>query len=163
LFWKKNNQNDEITVNIETHTQRQSFRVKSSKSFPIIALIHTKKYLILDLSAGGLSFSSTDFLENDILNIQLKLPIVDVILHLTIQVLNISKNTINQCKFLNLTDDDSDIIHKFIMDYQKIELRKKKDLRKAEILNKQKMVQKKKHIKKKLQKETTKQKKIQQF
>ena len=131
MFWKKRKTGKKRILDFESSNQRQAFRYKHGElNGPEIVFLG-KKLRLLDISASGASFKEKDFSSKDSDDIQLdlnapgtkKLPV----LSLKIKILSRDNRTgICHCRFENITEEQKELIHKYILNAQKAAIKKRK-------------------------------------
>ena len=131
MFWKKKNKGEPPPPGtsriIAPQDSRQSFRITPSEDAPVTLFAGGESYDVLDISSGGLSLSSTSLKAGQELDAEFDLPMGieagSEKIVIRIKVLRRGENNICHCRFLNITQEKEDKIHKYVLERQKEELR----------------------------------------
>lgn len=113
---------------MEEQEQREAFRYvfQGERSLPMV--FKDKQVQVLDISAGGLAFKNRGFAQYEADRITLCLDIP----HFTgkpsfsaqLRILTITKNGTCHCIFENCTIEEYEIIHKYVLEMQKTDIKK---------------------------------------
>jgi c-di-GMP-binding flagellar brake protein YcgR len=126
LFSGKNN--DPLTVSIDQE-RRSSFRVKPSPKRPIYVSIGRDRYQVKDIGAGGAGIYRRDdekeLEPGEKYPFKMTLPLTDEVVSGTFRMVDIS-DSIYHCRFIDLSKEDREKIHLFVLEREKEELREKK-------------------------------------
>jgi hypothetical protein len=118
------NNNQKIEQQISD--RRESFRVVLKKGAAVTLNLPDQVICIEEISAGGLSYTEQGSVAGQILHGSLILPGYEGQLNVTVQVLRVSHSGIVHCGFMELTEDDEDNLHYFVLCHQKNQLNKEK-------------------------------------
>jgi len=128
LFWKKKIKVESIEP-MNTNDQRETFRYVFTEDRSLSMVFKQKPVKILNISAGGMAFINNGFkqYEADKINLFLDIPNFngDPRFPTLVRILNITKNDVCHCIFENLTIEEYEIIHKYVLEMQKIDLKNK--------------------------------------
>jgi hypothetical protein len=129
LFWKKMKPIIEPLATLETDNQRETFRYVFKKDSCLSMVFKEKPIKVLDISAGGMAFINNGFeqYESDQINLFLEIPNFNGNSRFTalVRILNITEKEVCHCIFENLTIDEYEIIHKYVLEMQKKDLKAK--------------------------------------
>lgn len=130
MFWKKKNKVEAPTDSpkiIAPQDSRQSFRIAPAEDAPVTLFAGGASYEVLDISSGGISLSSTSLKVGQELDSEFDLPMGieagSEKIFIRVKVLRRGQNNICHCRFLNMTPEKEDKIHKYVLERQKEELR----------------------------------------
>ena len=140
MFWKKKKTDSEMFT-LDTGNKRKLFRVCPADDRPIeitFAIgpaqdestfhdLGEKKARVIDISAGGLSFSNGGFREKKSYPITFELPGFGVTISTAVQIVRIDREGICHCRFNELEDAVSDKIHEYVLERQKTNILRKKE------------------------------------
>ena len=122
MFWKKKNKEEGNKLFKNPTETRGSFRVYPSKENPILLKVGSKALEAVDISAGGISFDNKDFIIGEKYPMEICLPKDKGSFKVATEVLKIDDKDVCRCKILNLSADQEDAIHSYILDRQKEEI-----------------------------------------
>lgn len=126
MFWKKKTTTEYIEP-MSTENQRESFRYAFTKHRSLSMVFKQKTVTILNISAGGMAFTNNGFKQYEADQIALFLDIPnfrgDPEFPALVRILNITPNGVCHCIFENLTIKEYEIIHKYVLEMQKIDLK----------------------------------------
>lgn len=133
MFWKKNKQKEKEKntffslpeENIPAEI-RGAFRVQPSSTNPVDFNLEGHEHTVVDISSGGLSFKNIDFSVGDIFPVDFNLPYGIGRIETSIEILKVDKNDFCRCRFGDLTDEQEDVIHRYVLIRQKEQLEEKK-------------------------------------
>jgi hypothetical protein len=106
--------------------QREAFRYvfKGTRHLPMD--FKQKAVNVRDISAGGMAFKNEGFIQYDVdqITIFLHLPnfVGDGKFTAQLRILNINNNGICHCIFENCTIEEYEMIHKYVLEIQKMDL-----------------------------------------
>ncbi|MCA9482721.1 MAG: PilZ domain-containing protein [Nitrospina sp.] len=128
MFWKKKSKGEpESQRIIPPADSRQAYRVAPSEEAPITLFTGGNSYEVLDISSGGLSLTSDDLNVGDDLDVEFNLPMgIELTaerISIRLKVLRRGRNNIYHCRFLDISPEKEDKIHKYVLERQKEELR----------------------------------------
>jgi len=125
LFSRKNN--DPLILSIDEE-RRGSFRVKPSSRGPIEVSIGPHRYQVKNISAGGIGIyrrgEDKELEAGEEYPFKVSLPLINELISGTIRIVDISDRAYH-CAFVDLSDDEKEKIHLFVLERQKEELREK--------------------------------------
>jgi len=125
LSWKRS-QNNTGTISSDSIDQRSSYRVRPLSTEPIRIEFKGKTLFVKDISAGGLSFCNDNFAAGDSQLITLDLPGKNVTITAKTEVIKIDRQGVCHCRFVGLSDDLVNAIHRYVMAVQVEEMREKR-------------------------------------
>ncbi len=129
MFWKKQRTSFDIIVP-GSDTKRRAFRFTPGAGKFLDIFFMGKKVRILNISAGGISFKNKGFKENDADVIEIDMGDCarkhNPVISLRTRILSIDENDICHTEFDALSDDEEDILHCFVYELQKEQLRNHK-------------------------------------
>ncbi len=86
-----------------------------------------KTVSILDISAGGLACTNNGFNKYDIDRVSLELEIPNLpgtsVFNAQVRILHLTRNDICHCIFENCSVDEYEVIHKYVLEMQKQDLK----------------------------------------
>ena len=118
MFWKRKKNNSEF-FSCEADDRRASFRVCPSEDEPIVFKSGAKGVKVLDISAGGLSFENSDFVEGDSLVVEFALPGQNMTIAAMLEILSICGQNICHCRFEKIEETAVEEIHQYVLARQK--------------------------------------------
>ena len=137
MFWKNNNASGkERVANTYFSTpsdSRLAFRVYPSEGDPLYLKVTGKKLRVYDISSTGIAFECSGFKDGTIHPIQLSLPENPTTIFGIIEIINtdiIEGKNICRSKLYDLTTEQEDKIHHYVLERQKEELENKKPAKK---------------------------------
>jgi c-di-GMP-binding flagellar brake protein YcgR len=126
LFSRK--KNDPLTVSIDQE-RRSSFRVEPSPERPIYVSIGSDKYRLRDIGAGGMGICLRDddkeLESGKKYPFKMTLPLTDEVVSGTLRIVDIFVG-VYHCRFIDLSKEEREKIHLFVLEREKEELREKK-------------------------------------
>ena len=126
MFSRK--KNDPLIVSIDQE-KRSSFRVEPSSERPIYVSIGRDRYQVKDIGAGGAGIYRRDddkeLEPGEKYPFKMTLPLNDEVVSGTLRIVDIS-DSIYHCRFIDLSKEDREKIHLFVLEREKEELREKK-------------------------------------
>ncbi|QPJ66053.1 MAG: PilZ domain-containing protein [Candidatus Nitrohelix vancouverensis] len=105
---------------------RGAFRVYPSRENPVYLKVNNTNLTAVDISAGGISFENKSFKKNVSYDMQITLPATDNEINAKVEILKIDEGNICRAKMVDLSPQDEDDIHHYILTRQKEELIEKK-------------------------------------
>jgi c-di-GMP-binding flagellar brake protein YcgR len=121
LFSKKNKDDDSKSFKAPEET-RQSFRVEPSKSKPLKVEGDLAEATVLNISSGGMLFKSDKFLPGKIYRVRFVLPNDDKPITAKMEILAVEGSDKTRCRFYNLTAEQENQIHRYVLNRQKEDL-----------------------------------------
>ena len=129
MFLKKKKTDNAPLVSFDREDQRESFRYIFSGDIELSGSFKGKDVRILNISAGGLAFQNQGFkqYDADIMSLDLTMPNYNKNpkFNVKTRVLHLTASDVCHCIFENCTLEDYEIVHKYVLEMQKQELRKK--------------------------------------
>ena len=125
MYSKRKIQDEPIFI-YESRSRRASYRLRPLKSEPLFFTVTGKSYELIDIGSGGLSFKNTDFIAGQSGFIELKLPRFGSAINAKFEVRNICKNNICHCAFIEISEEDVEKIHQYVLETQKAMVRSKR-------------------------------------
>lgn len=125
MFWKKKN-HSEALIFLESHEARSSFRVCPPFSEPIRIQFRGQSVPVENIGAAGIAFPNKGFKRGDSQRIVLDLPGEDTTLSVTAEIIHMDPNGTCHCRFVGLSEDDRNAIHRYMLAVQLREVRGKK-------------------------------------
>jgi len=125
LFWKKSKPAEELFT-YESCNFRSSYRVYPSEDNPIYMIVDGAEVEVVDIGAGGISFVNSNYKLGEVLSALITLPIRDIQVEAEINIVRISDEGTAHCAFKKINSEDSELIHKYMLQKQKQELRDKR-------------------------------------
>jgi len=132
----KNNEPDLILIdemNDANREKRYSFRYVFAKENRLSMKFKGITVEITNISAGGLAFKNQEFskYDSDEISLLLEMPNFygEPVFNAHIRILHITSNHICHCIFENCSVDDYEIVHKYVLEMQKIDLNSKDSYR----------------------------------
>jgi hypothetical protein len=129
LFWKSGNDTKKTKENTKIFKapsdSRTAFRVAPSPQSPMYLKAAGENLAVLDISSGGFSFEGPHFKVGSIHPIQFTLPNEKVPIFATMEVLRI-ENKIVRAKLYDLSKEQEDRVHHYVLNRQKEEIEEKK-------------------------------------
>lgn len=127
MFLKKKNPGIDAVNPEDPDDKRTAFRYVFSPDFGLCLVFKKKAVTLVNISAGGLAFENQDFFPGDTDQIQLSLDIPGfaepAIFHVQTRIFHISRDGVCHCSFDALDPDQAELIHKYVLEMQKRELR----------------------------------------
>ena len=124
MFWKK--KKAEQLFFCESNDRRNSFRVRPISSEPIATHFGGKPVTLQTIGAGGLSFLNEQSKVGESQSMMLDLPGQDVIISAKVEVVNVDKEGVCHCRFVDISDEFLDVIHRYVLSVQIRQVRMKK-------------------------------------
>ena len=127
MFWKKTKQTIDCQDPLETEeNQREAFRYvfKGNRHLPMD--FKQKAVKVRDISAGGMAFKNEGFIQYDVDQITIFLCLPNSLgngkFTAQLRILNINDKGICHCIFENCTVEEYEMIHKYVLEMQKMDL-----------------------------------------
>lgn len=129
MFWKKKTTAEPAENLVDLEDQRASFRyVFRQKDQPAIRF-KDRTVRVYDISAGGIAFENRGFSQYDADEVSLDLQMPgfygDPVLSARVRILHITANEICHSIFENCSVDEYEMIHKYVLEMQKKDLRQR--------------------------------------
>ncbi len=129
MFWKKKKAEDEFggkkLFKMPTET-RGAFRVYPSKGNPIILKFDGKTVSAVDISSGGISFDNKGFQKGTSYTVEMTLPKDPEPITAKMVIIKIDEKEVCRCSISELSPEQEDQIHSYVLRRQKEELAEKK-------------------------------------
>lgn len=123
MFWKKKHKS-EFGFSIESD-KRRAFRLKPPPEAPLTIVYNGRPYMVVDISAGGAAFTAPPGVrQGQTLTVRFRLPFVETTITADIELIRVADN-LAMGVFEGLTKADEEKIHRYILECQKLEMRKK--------------------------------------
>ncbi len=127
MFWKKKKPADDAIIH-QTDDQRATYRYQFKENEKLEIQFQGKTVRVIDISAGGMAFKNNGFKPLDFEFIKFRLDIPDFTGDSTffagLRIINISETGTCHCLFEQCSLDQHELIHKYVLEMQKIELQK---------------------------------------
>ncbi|MCP3940238.1 MAG: PilZ domain-containing protein [Desulfobacteraceae bacterium] len=115
---------------LEQESLREAFRYTFKGGRVFLMEFKQKPVEVLDISAGGMAFKNNGFKQYDVDQVNLLLDIPNYIgntkFSAQLRILNITDESICQCIFENCPVEKYELIHKYVLEMQKTEIKTKK-------------------------------------
>lgn len=119
MFWKKPF-NSSLTLEVSANEQRETFRVKPSGQEPVTLCLPECEISVIEISAGGLSFVRVGMKQETKATVMLLLPdLPGGDIDARIEVLRVDDAGQVHCRFVDLSEQDADKIHYYVLCRQK--------------------------------------------
>ncbi len=105
---------------------RNAFRVSPDPKNPVYIKIGNKKIIPIEISSTGFSFNGKSYKTKIIYPILLKLPNYPEVIEAKAKIISIDRGVKCHCTFIDLSEEIEDVIHRYILNRQKKQLRSKK-------------------------------------
>lgn len=123
MFWKKKT-SDTPTVEYESSSRRESFRIDPADIAPVFACFGKHRVRVTDISAGGISFECESCSVGQVDTIRIDLPgIMPVSITARAEIVRLSEEIICHSRFTEIDDEAVETLHRFILHYQVTTLR----------------------------------------
>ncbi len=122
MFWKRKKNSSEI-FSIETEERRTSYRVQPLKEEPVVFLSEDRKFTVINIGAKGVAFKSSDTKKGEVMQINLDLPGQSESVFAVLKVIQ-NENSLCRACFTEISDESSEIIHKYMLEMQKKKVRR---------------------------------------
>ncbi len=128
MFWKKKNKQDLSPSRLinTPFDSRNAFRISPDPRDPVFIKIGNKKIIPIEISSTGFSFNGKSFKSKIIYPILLKLPNYPHVIEAKAKIISIDRRIICHCTFIDLSEEIGNVIHRYILNRQKKEIRSKK-------------------------------------
>ncbi len=127
MFWKKKTAPFRVLNPGETSEKRQAFRYRFREGKGVSMTFSGRQAMLLDLSAGGLSFENHGFSVGGrgMASFDLFIPCMKFYEHVSVPLVitRIDGNGICYAYFENPDPDITELIHRFLLERQKADLR----------------------------------------
>ncbi len=122
MFWKKK-QTFNIDLPETDSDHRVAFRVKPDAKKPVVLTIAGSAYYAVNISGSGCCIRSYSLQPGYTASGTVKFPSEDAIFPITL-VVKSRKNDLCHCEFTSISAAAQDIIHHYVLDIQKNQIRK---------------------------------------
>ena len=122
MFWRRKKADSDLFT-IESENRRGSYRVKPPMNEPILIRINNEKFRLIDIGALGFSFENKDFQVNDEYDVDFYIEGYIRKIIAKMYIVAIDEQDICHCAFQELSEDDFEAIHKYMLEKQKAESR----------------------------------------
>ena len=130
MFWKKKKISTEKFIH-ESSDKRETFRFEFGDESNFQIQFKTKQLVIINLSATGMSFNNEGFATGDSGMVKFYFIFTDIKspapIKLGMQIIKIDENNICHGIFENCSEENREIIHKYILEKQKERIRASKN------------------------------------
>lgn len=130
MFWKKKKISTEKFTH-QSSDKRETFRLEFDRHDRFEIDFRSKQIHLSDLSASGMSFENEGFKDNDSGVVRffftfknLKSP---VSIKLELQIIKIDSDNICHAIYVNCSEENKEIIHKYVLEKQKERIRAQKN------------------------------------
>ena len=122
MFWRRKKADSDLFT-IDSDNRRGSYRVKPPEEEPILVNLNSATFRLIDIGALGFSFQSRDFQVNDEYDVDfyIKGYIKKIIARM--YIVAIDEHDVCHCAFQELSENDYEAIHKYMLEQQKAETR----------------------------------------
>lgn len=123
MFSKKNKTTEEGSKHFKAPEEsRQSFRVAPSPHKPLKVESDNTEATVLNISSGGMAFRSSKFVPGKIYRVKFNLPNDDKPITAKMEILAVGEDDQCRCRFYNLTQEQENQIHRYVLNRQKEDL-----------------------------------------
>jgi len=133
LFWKKQQKNGSVQLETDSDDQRGYYRLPADLQSRLETVFLGKKVILYDISAGGISFYNQGFTIDDQDRIDLDLNLWGMkpipMLSLTARIITIDDRNLCHLIFQDITQEQKEIIHQYILLRQKIWIKRIKAMK----------------------------------
>ncbi len=119
-----NNKKKDDMISYESYNRRGSFRIDLSDAEPVLARIKDKEVKLINIGALGVSFNNLGLKKGETFSTHFNLPRLNIQIDVVLEIIKIDKN-ICRCKFIEISDDSIESIHKYMLLIQKESIKKK--------------------------------------
>tara|TARA_B100000614_G_C14396633_1_gene431987 strand:+ start:66 stop:476 length:411 start_codon:yes stop_codon:yes gene_type:complete len=128
LFWKKKKPPAVDTL-VEFDDKREAFRYVFPPGKRLPMVFKGKPVRVIDLSAGGIAFTNEGFKTNETDTVQLNLKMPNykgnTVFKAVAKVIRVTDKGICHCLFENCRVEDYELLHKYVLEMQKQDLKKR--------------------------------------
>lgn len=124
MFWKKKPPTDMKLFSYDSECRREYARVQPLETEPLSAVIGGKKAAVVDIGAGGLAFECGGFNSGDRLDVVIELPGEKGVAGI-IEILDSDESGGCHARFVQISEDMVELIHRYVLDVQKKRARSK--------------------------------------
>ena len=122
MFWKKllqlrrkrGSSRPQAVVDI-----RAGYRVSPSLEAPILLIVDRHPIPARDISSGGVSFKNRNFMVGVFYSVNFILPHDKKEISGQLEIMSIDRDKVCRCRFLDLTQEQEDTIHQYVMERKK--------------------------------------------
>ncbi|THB81398.1 MAG: PilZ domain-containing protein [Desulfobacteraceae bacterium] len=129
MFWKKKKHSDTELI-LDSGNKRDAYRYTFNPHEALELQFKGRTIRLINISAMGFAFKHTEFRKNDSDQVRFELPIPNYPgvseLSVRVRILSIDSHSICRCVFENCTAAQQDLIHKYLLEMQKKDLRQQK-------------------------------------
>ncbi len=126
MFWKKKRASTKSFIH-ESSNKRETYRFEFDKNFCLKIEFKNKIFDLINLSATGVSFKNNELVTGDHGTIKMIFEFTNitspVLMELDILIIKIGKNNMCHAIFNNSSEENREMIHKYILEKQKEKLR----------------------------------------
>lgn len=121
MFWKKSNNIDDSSDKLFSMPKegRGSFRVNPPLNAPLKAILNNKPISIINISSGGFQCKNNDLEVGRGYSIEIVLPPENTKISCSAEILENSDESNCRCRFLGLSLDFENQIHRYVLNLQK--------------------------------------------
>ncbi len=133
MFWKrKKDKKEDLPFTVEyDEDQRSYYRVSPKSNEPLFLQTQGKRYSVLDVSAGGVSFQGAGFSPGDSVAGVLQMPSGRPPIPLVLTIVKVLTGTLVAGQFKKIKDGDRELVHFYVLKRQKEELEEQRQQNKA--------------------------------
>lgn len=134
MFWKKKkDKKEELPFTLEyDEDQRSYYRVAPKSGEPLFLQTQDKRYAVLDVSAGGVSFEGAGFSPGDSVSGVLSMPEGKAPIPMVLTVVKVLRERLTAGQFRKIKDEDRERVHQYVLKRQKEELERQRQQKLAE-------------------------------
>lgn len=127
MFWRKKHHRSESDLIVhETENRRESYRVEPDANDPIYIKIENRYVPLINIGALGAAFRHTELNKGDVQAAAFTLPNARHPITLTLEVVAVDADHICRCRFIDISDDAINAVHKYMLEMQKAAIRRKR-------------------------------------
>lgn len=105
--------NRKISSN-QLSNRRHTKRVAPAEDNPVIMYLNGKKYPLINISTGGLSFENDTFEQDDWHMVDIKIGSDDVDITAVIEIVSIDESNVCHCRFKSENETNNAVINRFV-------------------------------------------------
>lgn len=122
MFSKKSKSEEDAKSFKAPEESRQAFRVAPSPQKPLKIESDSNEATVLNISSGGMAFRSSKFVAGKIYRVKFMLPNDETPITAKMEVLAVGEDQKCRCRFYNLTPEQENQIHRYVLNRQKEDL-----------------------------------------
>jgi len=122
LFSKKSKSDEDSKLFRAPEESRQAFRVAPSPQKPLKVEADDTEATVLNISSGGMAFRSSKFVAGKIYKVKFNLPNDEQPITAKMEILAVGEDNRCRCRFYNLTPEQENQIHRYVLNRQKEDL-----------------------------------------